>query len=104
MLIEPGTCPAAKSSHGSNVEGDITCLWILALSALAEMAARSGKSPAPGSCAIDGGVFQEVIGTRGQVRRHLADELVAVFDLQRIVREPLGADGGRALGAHVAAA
>ena len=57
-----------------------------------------------GSRAVDGRVFQEVIRTRRQVRGHLSNEFVAIFDLQRVVRQPLGADGGGALGAHVTAA
>jgi hypothetical protein len=54
--------------------------------------------------AIDRRIFQEVVRTRRQVLRLLPDVFVAVLDLQRLVRQPLGADRRRPFGAHVAAA
>ena len=57
-----------------------------------------------GASAIDLGILQEIFGTRRQIAGQLCDELFAGRDLQRVVGEALGADRGRTLGAHVAAA
>ena len=56
------------------------------------------------SRAIDRRVLQKIVRPRRKVRCHLPHKLVAVFNLQRVVREPLGADGGEPLRPHVASA
>src|SRR5580704_2071731 len=54
--------------------------------------------------AINFCILEKVLGTRRQVGSQLLYELFPALDLQRVVGKPLGTDGGRALGTHVAAA
>src|ERR1019366_5005104 len=76
-----------------------------ASSCAGEIAVNGGKlrkRRRPG--AVDLRVLQEIFRTRGKVAGQLADEFVPGGNLQRVVGEALGTDGGKALGAHVAPA